>query len=445
MRAIKLFTLLCFLFFIACDDDNEVNPDTCSDGIQNGDEAGIDCGGSCGVCEVTCEPEVTFPTDSELGTNVLRPSDSDIDTLQVTPFSELVVSASTEICNEIKIEFTRLEGECDLCWLWFGSGFGDFEWETSDIDRDGNSLSQTITSTGSENEITMFNLRGGLYQIDYYINDSLTHTNFIRSTEDELEVFMEDAAVSRFKQGSNALYISSNNIFEESLPGSFGTIDVEDPEAGVSNVFLANSISSAIAEKDGELFYWEPASKEIKKVDIMSADPTPVTVLSNIDRAWDLAFDGDTLFMGITLSEETNQIVKVDLTLETPELEIIYEGNNDTPFSEFNTFVHLVVENETLYIASSFGDFATIDLNDESYSVNYNAGYFDIEPNGMDITDTYVYYTSSGIVGRINLTTQENEVLVSSNAFNSFADVHVEDEYLIFSNPENTTIYKKDF
>lgn len=53
-----------FLFFLlamtgsmlawqGCGDDDDATPEpTCTDGIQNGDETGIDCGGSCDPCEV---------------------------------------------------------------------------------------------------------------------------------------------------------------------------------------------------------------------------------------------------------------------------------------------------------------------------------------------------------------------------------------------------------
>lgn len=53
---IKLVGLaLCMgLFFVQCVDDddngNVIEQATCDDGIQNGDEEGIDCGGSCVPC-----------------------------------------------------------------------------------------------------------------------------------------------------------------------------------------------------------------------------------------------------------------------------------------------------------------------------------------------------------------------------------------------------------
>ncbi len=53
------FSLLVLTLFVACNKDNELEPEepqinnpSCTDGIQNGDETGVDCGGSnCSPCE----------------------------------------------------------------------------------------------------------------------------------------------------------------------------------------------------------------------------------------------------------------------------------------------------------------------------------------------------------------------------------------------------------
>jgi hypothetical protein len=60
-RYILLFAMLLgSLVFIQCDDDengNVITQETCNDGIQNGDETGIDCGGS--AC-VPCGQSLNF-------------------------------------------------------------------------------------------------------------------------------------------------------------------------------------------------------------------------------------------------------------------------------------------------------------------------------------------------------------------------------------------------
>ena len=56
--------LLCFMLLFSlslltnCGNDDEMEASvTCTDGIQNGDETGIDCGGSCTTCETTVEED----------------------------------------------------------------------------------------------------------------------------------------------------------------------------------------------------------------------------------------------------------------------------------------------------------------------------------------------------------------------------------------------------
>lgn len=50
---------LCFVFVISCDNGENLttakNLATCTDGIKNGDETGIDCGGTCAPCEAGME------------------------------------------------------------------------------------------------------------------------------------------------------------------------------------------------------------------------------------------------------------------------------------------------------------------------------------------------------------------------------------------------------
>ncbi|WP_027075341.1 DUF4331 family protein [Maribacter antarcticus] len=55
-----VFALCALLVFAACSDDDDqmiviIEP-TCTDGIMNGAETGVDCGGSCGPCETTVTP-----------------------------------------------------------------------------------------------------------------------------------------------------------------------------------------------------------------------------------------------------------------------------------------------------------------------------------------------------------------------------------------------------
>lgn len=67
------FKLLMILFTVAtlavsCDDDDDpiVDTDTCSDGVQNGDETGVDCGGSCTACVVDNKLEGDLTSEKTL-------------------------------------------------------------------------------------------------------------------------------------------------------------------------------------------------------------------------------------------------------------------------------------------------------------------------------------------------------------------------------------------
>ncbi len=58
LKSISIFGMLafCLLFAVSCDDEDQnlttaTNLATCTDGIKNGDETGIDCGGACAPCE----------------------------------------------------------------------------------------------------------------------------------------------------------------------------------------------------------------------------------------------------------------------------------------------------------------------------------------------------------------------------------------------------------
>ena len=66
---VKVLALMAAVTFVSCsDDDNDPDdgPDavtaTCTDGIKNGDETGVDCGGSCTACETTVPEESTTLT-----------------------------------------------------------------------------------------------------------------------------------------------------------------------------------------------------------------------------------------------------------------------------------------------------------------------------------------------------------------------------------------------
>ncbi len=64
---IPFFLLLtCLAFFTACGDDDTLSaPETCTDGIQNQDETGVDCGGVCTPC-FTCNDGIQNGDETDI-------------------------------------------------------------------------------------------------------------------------------------------------------------------------------------------------------------------------------------------------------------------------------------------------------------------------------------------------------------------------------------------
>ena len=91
--------LLCVAFVISCKDDDEMvnTPDlpTCTDGIMNGDETGIDCGGTC----QPCEEGMTLGRRTEL--YVTNNANGDITKYSVTGDSLVTFSTTAEAAEGI--------------------------------------------------------------------------------------------------------------------------------------------------------------------------------------------------------------------------------------------------------------------------------------------------------------------------------------------------------
>lgn len=68
MKKVFFFTIMTAgIFFASCDSDDNNIPvvATCDDGIKNGDETGIDCGGSCAPCLVGIENPADYTFDRD--------------------------------------------------------------------------------------------------------------------------------------------------------------------------------------------------------------------------------------------------------------------------------------------------------------------------------------------------------------------------------------------
>lgn len=91
-RYFRTLALICVtVLFVQCNDDDFGNPifqERCSDGVQNGDETGVDCGGSeCEPCSVASEFEGTYRQIDQMGrpaVNLLFNSGTFRDSLNIT-------------------------------------------------------------------------------------------------------------------------------------------------------------------------------------------------------------------------------------------------------------------------------------------------------------------------------------------------------------------------
>lgn len=92
-NCLKALSLICLmLFFVQCSDDEFGKPifqDQCNDGIQNGDETGVDCGGSeCPPCTEASDFEGVYRQQDQMGrpaVNLLFNKTGFRDSLNITP------------------------------------------------------------------------------------------------------------------------------------------------------------------------------------------------------------------------------------------------------------------------------------------------------------------------------------------------------------------------
>ncbi|WP_136467410.1 DUF4856 domain-containing protein [Flagellimonas onchidii] len=110
----RLFVLGITVGLIAScsNDDSGVNP-TCSDGIQNGDETGVDCGGSaCEPCQIAIENPTTYVFE--------RNSESSVSfggqTTRILMSQEIIDKLKDETTNKevLNAMFAHVEGEDDF-------------------------------------------------------------------------------------------------------------------------------------------------------------------------------------------------------------------------------------------------------------------------------------------------------------------------------------------
>lgn len=155
------FIVLTTMLFVQCsedDNDNIIEPEaTCTDGIQNGDEEGVDCGGSCEPCEL--EPEgVDFSGTYVQEDQVGRPAISNVyvtqglsDGFNTTIPSEMEAAFQQDMLTNLLLlnpDFDGVDGE-------FGNGLGqDSEEFTTLLSKDVLWVSQAGAATFYDGNLT---------------------------------------------------------------------------------------------------------------------------------------------------------------------------------------------------------------------------------------------------------------------------------------------------
>ncbi|QLG46296.1 DUF4856 domain-containing protein [Costertonia aggregata] len=97
------------LVFTSCSSDDDGVEPTCTDGVQNGDETGIDCGGSCAPCETAIENPATY--------SFARNGESTVNfggqTTRIKMGEELISKLKDETTTETVLDamFAHVEGE----------------------------------------------------------------------------------------------------------------------------------------------------------------------------------------------------------------------------------------------------------------------------------------------------------------------------------------------
>ncbi|MEM8565988.1 MAG: hypothetical protein AAGF85_05970 [Bacteroidota bacterium] len=129
-----------------------------------------------------------------------------------------------------------------------------------------------------------------------------------------------------------------------------------------------------------------------------------------------IVFDDGMLYLGLielTASDTYNSYIgRVDTSEDNPLLEVII-----SEFPEIGD--ELIIKDNTLYTHTFFGgNLTTVDLSDNAYPVNSMEQYFGegfIVIRSIAVSDTHIYYATDGTIGRINLDTNEKEILVQTN------------------------------
>ncbi|MAO07901.1 MAG: hypothetical protein CL596_04230 [Alteromonas sp.] len=177
LRYIKITVLaLCLgVFFTQCADDddngNVIEQATCDDGIMNGDEEGVDCGGSCIPCVLTVDFSGTYRQQDIMGRPGINTVFSGTDMVK-NNFNASVVSDRADFQPIFE---NTLEAYHDV----YGSALGvDLDYETNILGLDAPTFTTVLAQfdalqVAPNAETTYFNPNTGIALTGRTLNDDV--------------------------------------------------------------------------------------------------------------------------------------------------------------------------------------------------------------------------------------------------------------------------------
>ena len=150
-----LYLPLAITLLISCNKEEEP-VETCSDGIQNQDETGIDCGGTCQACPVECE-NITYSATGSSGINLLHGDD----TLTVS-HGTYSLAANVPDCATLTIKISEVTGG-----VWYYALGTTGGWHVSAFDAGQQFFEATPGSSLNDMPLDLSNMTG-MIRIWYY-------------------------------------------------------------------------------------------------------------------------------------------------------------------------------------------------------------------------------------------------------------------------------------
>lgn len=140
---------------------------TCNDGIQNQGETDIDCGGPCGACNVS------YPAKTKYGPNILRLDTITLKGSVTTPSTNLhlySISANLSNGSTLKVRFTKIGGHDPCSFTINGSSLEN--WSYSPLGSQG--TIQLLAAANRNCDMQIYFCGTEPLKVEYFLNESTT-------------------------------------------------------------------------------------------------------------------------------------------------------------------------------------------------------------------------------------------------------------------------------